>query len=186
MRKPTKGRETWSDIQWVANPTRERLAATRKRTLRSVPARGARSVWSESRSRVIESRKSVDRLGLPDLCRGDSTDVHTVSRHRTGAQAKCTEAGPGSESGAKAQGGILGSWESRPAFERNGRKRTTPAYQRPGTQTELSEVRVSEERKAARALECEGNRSAQAGRSGSLSRLIVAVESRRTSAGRSL
>lgn len=62
MRKPTKGRETWSDIQWVATPTRERLAATRKRTLRSVPARGARSVWSECRSRVIESRKFVYRL----------------------------------------------------------------------------------------------------------------------------
>jgi hypothetical protein len=174
------------DTQWVSTPTRERLAATRKRTLRSAAARHARSVWSKCQSRVIDSRNSVDRSGLPALCRGDNIAVHTISRHPRGAQATCTGTGPGAESGAKAYGGILGSWESRTALSHQCRNRTPPAHQRPGAWAVLPAVGASESREAARVPASEGNRSARASGGGSLSRCIVAVESRRTSTGGSL
>ena len=174
------------DTQWVSTPTRERLAATRKRTLRSAAARHARSVWSKCQSRVIDSRKSADCSGLPALRRGDNIVVPTVSRLPRGAQATCTMTGPGAESGAKAYGGILGSWESRTVLSHIRRNRTTPAYQRPGAGAVLSATLASETRKATRAPVSEGNRSERASGGGSLSRLIVAIESRRTSTGGSL
>lgn len=174
------------DTQWVNIPTRERLAATRKRTLRSVLARGARSVWSKCQSRVIEFRNSVYRLGLPVPCRGDNTDVHTVSRLLRGTQATCMKAGPESESGAKAHGGILESWENRPEPSRNRRIWTTPAEQRPGAGAELSAARASETWGAVKDSASEGNRSERGNGSGSLSGRIVAMESRRTSTEGSL
>jgi hypothetical protein len=167
------------DTQWVSTPTRERLAATRKRTLRSVAARRARSVWSECQSRVIDSRNSVDRSGLPALCRGDNIAGHTVSRHLRGAQATCTGTGPGAESGAKAYGGILGSWESRLALSYYCRTWTTPAHQRPGTWGRLPAVHVSEMEEATKEPAREGNRSGR-GQGGSRSGHIVAFESRVT------
>jgi hypothetical protein len=167
-------------------PTRERLAATWKRTLRSAAARGARSVWSECQSHVIESRKFAARLGLPARVKGDSTALHTIRRHRNGAQAKCSEAGPGSRSVAKAYGGILESWERPPRSLEARRNRTTPAHQRPGTWAGFPGADVSETRGTARGTASEGNRSKRDGGGGSLSVLIVAIESRRTAAGGSL
>jgi len=175
-----------NDTQWVNTPTRERLAATRKRTLRRVTARGARSVWSECQSRVIESRNSADRLGLPVCERGGSIALHTVRRHRSVAQAMCRGTGPGAESGAKAQWGVLGSWESRTVPAWNSRKRMTPAQQRPGAWAVLSQAQVSETRGSMRKPAREGNRSERVCGSGSRRGLIVATESRRTEAGRSL
>lgn len=174
------------DTRWVNTPTRERLAATRKRTLRSDPVRGARSVWSKCQSRVIESRNLIHRQGSPVQTRGNSTDLHTVRRHRNGTRAKCREARPGSESGAKAHGGILESWESRTEPSRICRSRTTPAHQRPGAGAALSVARASETREAAKDSASEGNRSERGNGGGSLSGLIVAIESRRTGAGGSL
>ncbi len=155
------------DTQWVVTPTRERLAATRKRTLRSVSARDARSVWSKCRSRVIESRNFSYRLGLPVRSRGDNTALHAVSRIPRGAQAKCSEAGPGSESGAEAYGGILKSWESR-TEPSNNRIRTTPGSQRPGAGAELSAALASEYREATKDSASEGNRSERGNGDGSL------------------
>jgi hypothetical protein len=175
-----------NDTQWVNTPTRERLAATRKRTLRSVAARRARSVWSECQSRVIDSRNSADRSGLPDLRKGDSIAVHTVSRHLRGAQATCIETGPGAKSGAKAHGGTLGSWESRTDPSSNSRMGMTPADQRPGAWGVLPATHVSETRGARKDSASEGNRSERTSGNGSLSRLIVAIESRRTFTGGSL
>src|ERR1035437_6839115 len=80
-----------NDTQWAKTPTRERLAATRKRTLSSVSARCALSVWSKCQSRVIESRKVVYRRGPSAHGRGDSTITHRVSRLRKGTQAKCID-----------------------------------------------------------------------------------------------
>jgi hypothetical protein len=174
-----------NDTQWAKTPTRERLAAARKRTLRRGSARAARSVWSKCRSRVIESRKLTKRPGLPVQTRGDNTAVPTVSRHPSGTQAMGTEAGPGSESGAKAYGGILESWESR-TDPSNHRKGTTPGSQRPGAWAMLSAAPVSETRKATKDSGSEGNRSERGNGGGSLSGLIVAIESRRTEAGGSL
>ena len=175
-----------NDTQWVNTPTRERLAATRKRTLRRVTVRGARSVWSECQSRVIESRNSADRLGLPVCERGGSIALHTVRRHRSVAQAMCRGTGPGAESGAKAQWGVLGSWESRTVPAWNSRKRMTPAQQRPGAWAVLSKADASETRGSMRKPAREGNRSERVCGSGSRRGLIVATESRRTEAGRSL
>ena len=44
----------------------------------------------------------------------------------------CRGTGPGAESGAEAQWGILASWESRTVPAWDSRIRTTPAQQRPG------------------------------------------------------
>lgn len=173
------------DTQWVSTPTRERLAATRKRTLRSATARHARSVWSKCQSRVMESRNELYRQGLPVSVRGDSIVLHTIRRHAM-AQATCRVTGPGSESRAEAYGGILGSWESHCVLSNKRRNRTRPAHQRPGAKVVLPATGASETREATRAPASEGNRSERANASGSLSRFIVAVESRRTSAGRSL
>lgn len=173
------------ETQRVANPARERLAATRKRTLRSVSARGARSVWSECRSRVIESRKTIYRPGLPVFARGDNIAAHTISRHRKGTQATCVETGPGSESGAETHGGFLKSWERHTAPS-NYRTRTTPVQQRPGAGAVFSGACASENRKATREPDREGNRSGRVQRWGSLRGLIVAMESRRTKARGSL
>ena len=156
------------------------MAATRKRTLRRVTARGARSVWSECQSRVIESRNSADRLGLPVCERGGSIALHTVRRHRSVAQATCRGTGPGAESGAKAQWGVLGSWESRTVPSGNSRKRMTPAQQRPGAWAVLSKTHASETRGSMRKPAREGNRSEWDGGCGSRSGLVVAFESRVT------
>lgn len=173
------------ETQRVANPARERLAATRKRTLRSVSARSARSVWSECQSRVIESRKTYNRLGLPVFARGDNIATPTVSRHHHGTQATGVETGPGSESGAEAHGGFLKSWERHTAPSKH-RARTTPVSKRPGARTGFSGVHASENRKATREPDREGNRSVRVQRWGSLRGLIVAMESRRTKARGSL
>jgi hypothetical protein len=161
------------------------LAATRKRTLRSVPARGARSVWSECLSRVIESRKTFYRPGLPVFARGDNIAMPTVSRPPTGTQATDMGTGPGSESGAEAHGGFLKSWERHTAPS-NHRIRMTPVIQRPGAGARFSGARASENRKAMREPDREGNRSGRVPRWGSLRGLIVAFESRRTKARGSL
>ena len=105
--------------------------------------------------------------------------MYTISRHHIGAQAKCMETGPGTESRAEAYGGILESWESRMAFSRISRIRTTPAYQRPGTWAALPAARVSKPREAMGEPVSEGNRS-ERGQSGSRSGLIVASENRVT------
>ena len=168
------------DTQWTMSPTRERLAATRKRTLRSVPARGARSVWSECRSRVIEPRKSAYRLGLPVCLWGDNIAEHTIRRHRNGAQATCEVTGPGSKSRAKTYGGILESWESRTVLTRNNRNRTTPGQQRPGAGALPPKAAASETKGAKWESASEGNRSERTGGYGSLRGLVVAIESRVT------
>lgn len=186
MRKSTKGR--WKhgiDTQWEEKPTRERMAAARKRTLRSATVRSARSVWSECRSRVIESRKFAGRLGLPICVKGGSTEAHKV-RRREKAQAKCVEAGPGAESRAKAYGGILGSWERPHRPMEDSRKRSRPANQRPGAGREIPAAHASETRGTAMGTASEGDRSGREDRCGSRSGLVVAFESRRTKTVRSL
>jgi hypothetical protein len=157
------------------------LAATRKRTLRSVSARSARSVWSKCQSRVIESRNFADRQGLPACAREGSTAMHEISRHRNGAQARCVEAGPGSENRAEAYGGILESWESRTVPTETRRIRTTPAHQRPGAAAAVPAAEASESSGTRWEPASEGNRSARDGGGGSRSGLIVAFESRVTS-----
>ena len=105
--------------------------------------------------------------------------MHPVSRLLRGAQATCMEAGPGSENGAEAHGGILESWESR-TEPSNNRRGMTPGSQRPGTGAVLSAALVSEYRRAAKDSVSEGNRSERGNGYGSLRGLTVALESRVT------
>jgi hypothetical protein len=71
-------------IRWVITPTRQSLASSRKRTLRRRSAMAARSVWSGSKSRVIESRKVNHRGGLPIRNMGGSTEPAAVRRSSKG------------------------------------------------------------------------------------------------------
>jgi hypothetical protein len=147
--------------------------------LRSATARRARSVGSKCRSRVIESRNTPSRQGLPVSDKGGSTAMHIVRRHRKGAQAKCVGARPGAESRAEAYGGILESWESRTVLSCTSRIRTTPAHQRPGAWVVLPAAHASETSAATREPARGGNRSAR-GQSGSRSGLVVAFQNRVT------
>jgi len=106
--------------------------------------------------------------------------MHTVRRHQHGAQATCIKAGPGSESGAKAYGGILESWEGPHHSLAYSRTRMTPGQQHPGAWAELSATHASEAREAARESAGEGNRSGRVNGGGRLSGLIVAFENRVT------
>ena len=90
-------------IRWVATPTRQSLASSRKRTLRSRSAMAARSVWSGGRSRVIESRNFEHGRGLLIRNKGGSIEQATVSPSSEARQAKVCEARPGSESRADAR-----------------------------------------------------------------------------------
>jgi len=181
MRKPTKRRMKHAkDTQWVNSPTRERLAATRKRTLRRVPVRGARSVWSECQSRVIESRKFAECLGLPVCARGDSIATHVVRRSGKTDAGQVRGGRPGSESRAKAYGGNLESWESRIVPSRNTGKGRHRKNHVQAQRLKLSEATASETGMADWERTREGNRSEWVQRCGSLSGLIVAIESRET------
>ena len=167
------------DTQWVITPTRQRLATSRKRALRSRSVRAARSVCSEYRSLVIEPRKFDNRWGLPDRVRGDS-----IAR---AAKAMARVTRPGSETVAEVYGGIPGTCEGLPLpVDKQSRNGMKPSEQRPGLREVFPSLAATKHRKAS------GNRcpslrqGCRDGVSGRLSRLIVAIESRVTLLGRSL
>ncbi len=167
------------DTQWVATPTRQRLATSRKRALRSCSVRAARSVCSECQSRVIEPRKLDDRWGLPASVRGDSIAL--------AAKAMASVVRPGSRSGAEVYGGIPGTCEGLllpvDNYSRNG---MTPSDQRPGLQEGFPLSAAAKPWKASGYRHPSPKRGCREGLSGRLSRLIVAFESRVTLLGRSL
>ncbi len=106
-----------SDIQRVINPAWQRLATDQKRTLRSGSVRAARSVWSKSRSRAIESRNFVVCWGLPARVKGDSIDVF--------AKAMNALARPGSMNGAEMDWDVLGTCEGLRLLARKNRIRVS-------------------------------------------------------------
>lgn len=167
------------DTRWVASPIRQRLVTSRKRALRSRSVRAARSVCSEYRSRVIESRKFDDCWGLSDRVRGDSIVLFVMDLDRT--------ARPGSESRAKVYGGILGTCEGlqHPAVKtcRNGMK---PREQRPGSEAPFPCLSAAKQRKAVGYRRSSSRRESGDRVAGRLSRLIVVFESRETLLRRSL
>ena len=67
--------------------------------------RAARSVWSMSKSRVLEPRRKQDRWRLRIRSRGGRAEA---PKSRPGA-----EAGPGAEGAAHGPKGSLGTWEIR-------------------------------------------------------------------------
>ena len=180
-------------IQWVITPTRQRLAADRKRTLRSRrpkrfgrTAMAARSVWSEPQSRVIESRNFDDCWCLRDRVRGDSTEVHTVRPTGQPRQARCTADRPGSKSGAKRYGDNLGTWESLHFPGEETREGTRPSKTSPGVYRcgcLVGSLRSTVNARGPRTSRRQGSGYRVAG---SLSSLIIAIESREISPGGSL
>ena len=167
------------DTQRVPTPARQRLAASRKRTLRSRCVSAARSVWSEHLSCVTESRNFVDCQGLSDRVRGDSTAQNVM--------AMDCAARPGSTSGADVYWGILGTCEGLPLLDWKYRNGMKPVEQRPGLREVFpSPVTAKQGKKSGyrrSSLRQERRDGEIAGR---LSRLIVAFESRETLLGRSL
>jgi hypothetical protein len=164
------------DTQRVTNPVRQRLAASRKRTLRSRTVRSARSVWSEHQSRVIESRKFADGLGLPYCAKGDSIVQDDM--------AMTCATSPGSESRAKMYGGIRGTCESLPLPDQNSRNGMKPEEQRPGSRRVFSRCVVAKHRKESGYCCSRWSQEQQDGEiAGRLSRLIVAIESWETLLG---
>jgi hypothetical protein len=167
------------DTQRVPTPARQRLAASRKRTLRSRCVSAARSVWSEHKSCVTESRNFVDRLGLPDRVRGDSIAQNEL--------AMICATGSGSSSGADVYWGVLGTCEGLPLLDQMYRNGMRPVEQRPGLRKVVFLSEVAKQKNGSRyrrsSLRQERRNGEIAGR---LSRLIVALESRETLLGRSL
>lgn len=167
------------DTQRVTTPVRQRLAASRKRTLRSRCVSAARSVWSEHESRVTESRNFVDCQDLPVRVRGDSIAQDDM--------AMDCAARPGSTGGADVYWGILGTCEGLPLLGQMNRKGMNPVEQRPGLRKAVSPSEVAKQETRSRyrrsSLRQEGRDGEIVGR---LSRLIVAFESRETLLGRSL
>ena len=167
------------DTQWVATPTRQRLATSRKRALRSRSVRAARSVCSEYRSRIIEPRNFDNRWGLPDRVRGDSIAQAAM------AMARVTR--PGSESLAKVYGGIPGTCEGLPLpVDKQSRNGMKPSDQRPGPQGAFPFLAAAKPWKTSGYRRPSPRQGRRDGVSGRLSRLIVAYESRVTLLGRSL
>ena len=166
------------DIRRVSTPAEQRLVASFKRTLRRRPVRAARSVWSRPLSRVIESRNayivevSLLVLGGTAPCRALVT--------------KCGTARPGSESGAEGRVDVPGTWENLYFPVRKitgiGRSRT----QTPRTASGVSAAAVNKNAGTDRVPGCKREASAPGSNTGSLSRLIVALESRETLSGGSL
>ena len=180
-------RDTWNrtmkkgtiDTQWVITPTRQRLATSRKRALRSRSVRAARSVCSEYRSRTIHPRKFLDRWGLPYHAMGDSIAL--------AAMAMASVARPGSGSRAEVYGGIPGTCEGLLLLVDNqSRNGMTPSDQRPGSQGGFPLSAAAKPWKASGYRHPSHKRGCREGLSGRLSRLIVAFESRVTLLGRSL
>ena len=139
-------------------------------TIASSSEMAARSVWGESKSRVIESRNCVHRWSLRFCASGGSTET---------PREPGVEVRPGSESRANGRKGFLGTCEIRLSPSEKSQKvgdtgKTTPWR----TGSDLVSC-ASEKARQKRVLPGESNEPGEKG-SGSLSGLIVAVESRRT------
>jgi len=166
-----------NDIRRVATPARQRLVASRKRTLRRRSVRAARSVWSGSLSCVVECRNFIVEVFLLD-------PGGTVLRRAL--LTKCGVARPASECGAEGCVDIPGTWESLclPV-----RKITGKGRSRNPTPKAVVADRVGAAVKntgSGRVPVRKPNTSGRGSGMGSLSRLIVAIESRETFSGGSL
>ena len=170
------------DIQWVSNPTRQRLTTIRKRALRSRTERSARSVCSEHQSRVIEPRNLNHCWGLPLCNMGGSIDLYIVRHISKGMPATCKLTRPGSESRAKMHEDILGTWEGLELLDdKETGNRVVPVYQANSTATARIPGRSgNKEGDALRYLSSSRRRELRNGLLGRLSAPILALEIRET------
>jgi hypothetical protein len=166
------------DIQRVINPVWQRLATNQKRTLRSGSVRAARSVWSESRSRVIESRNELHYWGLSYLRRGDSIGAFAMAMNES--------ARSGSMSGAEMDWDVLGTCEDlRLLVEKSRTKVSRVKNTWEGWRIFPPTLYRTKEDRQGTAHQVRGEVFGTGIKSGRLSSLIVAVESRETPLGRS-
>ncbi|NCC62231.1 MAG: hypothetical protein EOM12_15125 [Verrucomicrobiae bacterium] len=166
------------DIQRVINPAWQRLATDQKRTLRSGSVRAARSVWSESRSRVIEFRKFIVCWGLPAHEKGDSIGSFAMAMNGS--------ARPGSKSGAEMDRDVLGTCEGLRLLAKNIRRevnRTTNTWE--GERVSSQPFYRKQRDMQGIASQARGKGCEMGIQSGRLSPLIVAFESWVTPLGRS-
>ena len=165
------------DIRRVATPARQRLVASRKRTLRRRSVRAARSVWSGSLSCVVECRNFIVEVFLLDP--GGTAP-------RRALLTKCGVARPASECGAEGCVDIPGTWESLCFLVRKttglGRSRNPTPKAEAADSVGAAVKNTGSGRVPVRKLNTSGRGSGI----GSLSRLIVAFESRKTFSGGSL
>ena len=165
-------------IQRVTNPAWQRLATDQKRTLRSGSVRAARSVWSESQSRVIESRKFIDCWGLPDHEKGDSIGSFAM------AMNELTR--PGSKSGAEMDWDVLGTCEGLHLLAKHTRSMVNRVIKtREGTRVSSQPFYRKQRDMQGIASQARGKGCEMGIKSGRLSPLIVAFESWETRLGRS-
>ena len=165
------------DIRRVATPARQRLVASRKRTLRRRSVRAARSVWSGSLSCVVECRNFIVEVFLLDP--GGTAPCRALL-------TKCGVARPASECGAEGCVDIPGTWESLCFLVRKttglGRSRNPT----PKADAADSVGAVVKNTGSGKVPVCKLITSGRGSGIGSLSRLIVAFESRKTFSGGSL
>jgi len=167
-----------TDIQRVTNPAWQRLATDQKRTLRSGTVRAARSVWSESRSRAIESRNSDNSWGLPARLKGDSIGVF--------AKAMNTTTRPGSKNGAEMDWDVLGTCEGlRLLAEKDRNKVSRTRNNREGERISPRPFQRTGRGMQGTVRQAKGEEFGKGSKSGCLSPLIVAIESWETLLGRS-
>ena len=162
------------DIRRVATPARQRLVASRKRTLRRRCVSTARSVWSGPRSCVIECRNLIVGAFLLDPGGAVLRRRHTTV---------CGTARPASESGAEGRVDVPGTWESLylPVAISTGlgRSRKPTSLAVDGVSA-VAAVKLSE---TGRVPVDEWETSRRGSDTGRLSRLIVAFENRVTFSG---
>ena len=137
----------------------------------SSPEMAARSVNSQCRSRVIEPRnKSVVGVFVVRMA-GTASE----RREEPGAEIR-----PGSKSMARAQGSCLGTWEPRPRPRTPMPEGMRPAQQHPGLAGEDFPSRGERNREIQPRYSAQRHKRSAGKARGSLSGLIVPIESRRT------
>ena len=139
-------------------------------TIASSSEMAARSVWGESKSRVIESRNKVCRWSLRNRLTEGSTET---------PQPPGVEVRPGSESRANGRKGSLGTCEIRLSPSEKSQTLGDTGITTPWRAASDPVCRASERTGHRRVSPGESNEPGEKG-SGSLSGLIVALESRRT------
>lgn len=166
------------DTRRVITPARQRLATSRKRTLRSQPGGWHEAYGAGIEAVMIEPRNSGDCRSLADCARRGSTDLYDMATNKL--------VRPGSESVAEIRVGIPGTCESLTFPEGKCRNGMQPSEQRPGSPSMPSRAAEAKQGRAPGYRPPSSRRGCREDGSGSLSQSIVALESRVTLFGRSL
>lgn len=166
------------DTRRVNTPARQRLATSRKRTLRSQSGGWHEAYGAGIEAVMIEPRNFDGCWSLADRVRRGSTDLYDMAMNEL--------VRPGSESGAEIRVGIPGTCDSLTFPEEKSRNGMQPSEQRPGLSSVLSQAAEAKQGRAPGYWPPSSRRGCREDDSGSLSQSIVAFKSRVTLLGRSL